>query len=901
MHILFSIDIHPYLSKPDRTEAARINNRIGQNTEAVELMQLPELITKVGEEGYTIAPGVFKDGKRSKDNFLQQQLFMLDFDNSDSRRGMITLDEFMNRCRSLDLPVTATYETFSSTKDNPRFRAIFLNDAPISDKRLATDMARMLGAIFPEADRCWKDYSRMYFGGKKVICVNDDLADTISIPSLIKAYEKSVYINDKSGKHCKEKLRRFWKNGKPQVVSCDAVEDVANANRCIKNGGDLPSPIILKTNIESGKIPPFYKVTYSETQQRTQTASTASSEQNIGKSSGTYRTPYRSDILLKLLSVCQLFDEFIHGKRALSHDELFGLATNLIQIEGGRKCFLDTCSKYPELHTNDDPESGWDRQLSYIREEEYLPERCDKFCPYEDVCWHIKNMLKTAAPEFMEKIDGYSLGLRSRDKVLKETERAIRNACNALDIRVYVINSMTAIGKTSIFINIIFECRDERFLIAEPTNMMKDECCSRLLSAGVDAMVTPSLDELEHELSEELWSKLKKKRSRGEETTSYIAKLIREEKCSKGDASVLKEFLRQKQELKKFKGAVVTTHRYLSMCDEKWLRKFDNIIVDEDILYKLVATNHDSVSMRKLKKIAKSTSSSALKGKVDQLRKALKQGLGYIKLDSVGCSDNDVSAAGAFDIKTFCEAEHFYVRSPKDEVNLKEETVSYVAPLNLPKDMKLIVVSATANEEVYEQYFGADRVKFKMRHRAPYKGTLQQYYGLSMSRSCLKSHLGIVPFLQKYFGIPDSNVITYLAMGIGEMHYGNCEGSNMLEGEDILVIGSAYQPPFIYVLAAAALGFEISDTEMHNQYVEHNGYRFKYYAFDDEELRTVQFWMTESELEQAVGRARLLWHDCTAYVASNFPVQQAQMIDGYTVYGSFIKGREQASTGEPSV
>ena len=47
--------------------------------------------------------------------------------------------------------------------------------------------------------------------------------------------------------------------------------------------------------------------------------------------------------------------------------------------------------------------------------------------------------------------------------------------------------------------------------------------------------------------------------------------------------------------------------------------------------------------------------------------------------------------------------------------------------------------------------------------------------------------------------------------------------------------------------------------------------------------------MTESELEQAVGRARLLWHDCTVYLFSNFPVQQAQIIDGYTIYGEFVR------------
>ena len=39
--------------------------------------------------------------------------------------------------------------------------------------------------------------------------------------------------------------------------------------------------------------------------------------------------------------------------------------------------------------------------------------------------------------------------------------------------------------------------------------------------------------------------------------------------------------------------------------------------------------------------------------------------------------------------------------------------------------------------------------------------------------------------------------------------------------------------------------------------------------------------MIESELEQAVGRARLLRHACTVHLFSNFPLKQAKMIDEF--------------------
>lgn len=97
--------------------------------------------------------------------------------------------------------------------------------------------------------------------------------------------------------------------------------------------------------------------------------------------------------------------------------------------------------------------------------------------------------------------------------------------------------------------------------------------------------------------------------------------------------------------------------------------------------------------------------------------------------------------------------------------------------------------------------------------------------------------------------------------------------------EDILVIGTPYHAPFLYKLVAHSIGLDFDeDEEMTMQIVEHNGYRFLFNTFADENLRSVQFWMIESELEQAIGRARLLRHDCTVHLFSNFPLKQSEMV-----------------------
>ena len=41
----------------------------------------------------------------------------------------------------------------------------------------------------------------------------------------------------------------------------------------------------------------------------------------------------------------------------------------------------------------------------------------------------------------------------------------------------------------------------------------------------------------------------------------------------------------------------------------------------------------------------------------------------------------------------------------------------------------------------------------------------------------------------------------------------------------------------------------------------------------------VQTWLLSSQLEQAVGRARLLRENCRVFVYAGFPVEQAKYID----------------------
>jgi len=78
----------------------------------------------------------------------------------------------------------------------------------------------------------------------------------------------------------------------------------------------------------------------------------------------------------------------------------------------------------------------------------------------------------------------------------------------------------------------------------------------------------------------------------------------------------------------------------------------------------------------------------------------------------------------------------------------------------------------------------------------------------------------------------------------------------------------------VYFLTAKVLGidFKTSDLSMSYQKVIYNGFEFKFNCFNNENLRIIQFSYIESDLIQAVGRARTLRTKAKVDLYSNYPL-----------------------------
>jgi hypothetical protein len=194
-------------------------------------------------------------------------------------------------------------------------------------------------------------------------------------------------------------------------------------------------------------------------------------------------------------------------------------------------------------------------------------------------------------------------------------------------------------------------------------------------------------------------------------------------------------------------------------------------------------------------------------------------------------------------------------------------------------DVKFTVVSATVDKTVYEYYFSQNSknsIDFYECKLARYEGDLIQYYDKTMSTSYVRDNLHVYFEIEKKLG--KMNRITFKDFaGSDPIYFHKTEGCDFYKGQHIQVIGTPHLPPWTYPLIALTIGLECdASEEWSNQKVSHNGCTFNFMTFKDEALRSIQFYLIEGELEQAVGRARLLRFDCTVYLFSNFPLRQSQ-------------------------
>lgn len=215
------------------------------------------------------------------------------------------------------------------------------------------------------------------------------------------------------------------------------------------------------------------------------------------------------------------------------------------------------------------------------------------------------------------------------------------------------------------------------------------------------------------------------------------------------------------------------------------------------------------------------------------------------------------------------ESENFYYCAA-------DYNIHFTVINRLGNSNKIIMMSATANEMICRKAFGGS-MRFCDVGQIRYKGKVIMHSKQSFSRAYLSNNNAEKIFSKIVDKHGDCVYITFKEyckyIKHTHTHYGQAVGTNDFEGRDLVVIGLNHRPFYVYELFVRALEIDCSDT-LSTRMTQLNGFEFYMMTYADPELRNIQQYMIGSDLEQAIGRARLIYHDCTVHLYGNFPARQ---------------------------
>ncbi|MBL1203204.1 MAG: hypothetical protein FWK04_30070 [Nostoc sp. GBBB01] len=777
-------------------------------------------------------------------NFVSASILVLDFDNKidkenipiwDSRHFSVT--QALIRAYEYNLDFCFGYTTLSHSDTTHKFRLVFQLQETIRDASYFKKLIEQLFVVFPEADKGCKSAEKKFYGSK---------VGSIFYPQ----YDKYLDLS------------------KLELASRCCSVRVSNTNTLSRDlkryeskfGLKTPSPSIYIE--ESGEINP----------------KTLSTNQVVTEGGGSrvyspdYSTPPNYEKLrhVNFEELCQrikILDDFASGKKLL-HPKLFGIASALQYIEGGEKWYKQIISSNPK----------------YSAEKYYLVNVCKhsnyhvmslhRFSPYPEDC-RFSNIYEAA------KINKYhwkiveTLETMTLEVAEKQLDDTLVSALNATDNPIIVIKKATGLGGTTQLANLLGKM-ELKAVVAFPNHALKRE--------KIELFSTYSKLEVTPQLPANIPSEIKKQLEYYYQIGAYdtASKFISTKSKSN---PALKQYMLNKFDAYKSSNSVLTTHSQAIHVDFI----HSTYIFDEDPLKNILENGKVTFGdLRLLVDVVRNYQDRYVLDKYVEwldkwnipstIEKTATLGLNnYNKLEDEVL--NECQEGLTSEVLRFLESDYFVQSLPESGDNVRE--LNFIKHHSLNNDFlankKIIIVSATASEFIYRKLYG-DRVQFFDLSNVELQGTLQQDRSYSYSRRSMSQEKVIEYLNERTDGLP---VITFnafqsrIANAVPDIYFGKTEGFDEYKGRDLVVAGTPHLSMVDYLLYAAALGIEIkaSDFRMSSEMITHNGIECYFNTFENEELRKIQLHFIEEQLEQAIGRARLIRTDARVVVYTNFPLR----------------------------
>ena len=646
-------------------------------------------------------------------------------------------------------------------------------------------------------------------------------------------------------KACKDSARLYFGGIEGKVLNSDPIDYFILYNAVI-------SAIITKDGGQTRNVRPLLSDNGDDINTPLKVAEVLRDNKVYISTQGNCKKPGSISLdLTEIVGDVLILNDFVMGEW-LTYPQLLGLATNLHWVRGGLKFMKDTMDKWNSEGKTQYTENNYNL-LKNIRKQSYKPMMLKNFSPYEeDHKYH--NILD--AHDSVGKIKVFS---KRENITLEEATEAMttkfKEVIESDDKNVTLFKLPTAIGKTRELTKL------KGVTIALPTNALKDEVYERM---EVPAVKTPALPEFSSGVSDNLL----KLYNMGlvDLARKYITKV------SKGrdeDAELAKQYLYELNKAYSSSHTVVTTHTRAMFSEFK----HDTIIFDEDpidnILEVKSTTVGDFVAVRGIQEELFDDSPFS---RIIRELTALNPG----KVTESELHDINVETMVPKMIDANIDTDLIgLLGSSYMMANEKNPNIIYYIMRKRVPEKKIIIMSASASTTIYKRLFNERFVAHDISN-VEHKGKVIQHTTRSYSRASLES--GLKDLNEKLDGNPTITFKEYAGKikgGVTDMYFGNVSGYDRLKGKNINVVGTPHRNNAAYLLMAAELIEEATTLDMGFgfQRVDWNGFRFKFMAYSNKELRDIQLGMIEGDLIQAVGRARALREDCTVNLYSNLPLR----------------------------
>jgi len=435
--------------------------------------------------GQTVLPiETHQSGNLNKSNWKSQRLFFLDFDKDYSP------SEFENDCARYGIFPALAYTTFSHTEEQPRFRAVFVNEYVITDSRLRRLTVQLLRRLYPKSDTKVFNENRFFYGGKTELSYRPD--KEIHPISLL-----NIFYRELCGKAANGGAERIRSLARDTGIELDSrplrlrVQQLDFDPYHESRGTRYPitpdkSVEICKainkvyTPAENHGVTPGYLISFTGgLHDRNPNATVTTTRENNGRKHA-YPSPVESELptlterdKALLMERCRLIGDFVSGKRKVDHPERLLLISNLRWRRGGAAWYRQgtpTRSEYQPDELEGD-----------AKRYNFQPNGCAR-CPYFDECEHRRTNLLQLLPLKGHEIRRIAVP-RPYVSVPEARERlasTLRDLYATNDTKVYVIAADCGIGKSEALLTLPLT----NTFVGFPTHRLKYEMFQRARKKG---------------------------------------------------------------------------------------------------------------------------------------------------------------------------------------------------------------------------------------------------------------------------------------------------------------------------------------------------------------------------------------------------------------------------------